>query len=70
MGGAYPEIARAEGTIREVVRTEEERFAVTLDRGLALLAAEVERARAGGQHRAARRRSPSSSPTPSASRST
>ena len=46
MGGAYPEIARAEATIREVVRTEEERFAVTLDRGLALLATEVERARA------------------------
>src|SRR5262249_30385121 len=32
-------------TVREVVRTEEERFGVTLDRGLALLAGEVERAR-------------------------
>ncbi len=48
MGGAYPEIARAEGTIRDVVRTEEERFAVTIDRGLALLATEVERARQAG----------------------
>jgi alanyl-tRNA synthetase len=48
MGGAYPEIAHAETTIREVVRTEEERFAVTLDRGLALLATEVERARRAG----------------------
>src|SRR5262249_19874617 len=45
MGHAYPEIARAEATVREVVRTEEERFGVTLDRGLALLAGEVERAR-------------------------
>src|SRR5262245_7536862 len=45
MERAYPEIAAAEGTIRDVVRTEEERFAVTLDRGLALLAGEVERAR-------------------------
>jgi alanyl-tRNA synthetase len=48
MGGAYPEIAAAEGTIRDVVRTEEERFGATLDRGLALLAGEVERARGAG----------------------
>jgi alanyl-tRNA synthetase len=48
MGGAYPEIAAAEATIRDVVRTEEERFVVTLDRGLTLLAGEVERARAAG----------------------
>src|SRR4029453_3865217 len=48
MGGAYPEIARAESTIREAVRTEEERFAATLDRGLTLLAGEVERARQAG----------------------
>jgi alanyl-tRNA synthetase len=45
MGRAYPEIARDEATIREVVRAEEERFAATLDRGLTLLAEEVERAR-------------------------
>src|SRR5262249_23999183 len=48
MGRAYPEIARAEQTIRQVVRAEEERFAATLDRGLALLADEVERARSSG----------------------
>src|SRR5262249_49859140 len=48
MGAAYPEIAQAEIAIREVVRAEEERFAVTLDRGLALLAGEVERARQAG----------------------
>src|SRR5262249_2306706 len=45
MGRAYPEIARDEATIRDVVRAEEERFAATLDRGLTLLADEVERAR-------------------------
>jgi alanyl-tRNA synthetase len=48
MGGAYPEIAAAEGAIRDVVRSEEERFAATLDRGLALLTAEIERARRAG----------------------
>jgi alanyl-tRNA synthetase len=48
MGRAYPEVARAEQTIRQVVRAEEERFAATLDRGLTLLADEVERARGSG----------------------
>src|SRR5262249_30173989 len=43
MGHAYPEIVQAETTVREVVRTEEERFAATLDRGLTLLAGDVER---------------------------
>jgi len=46
MGRAYPEIAAQHARIAEVVRGEEERFAATLDRGLALLASEVERARA------------------------
>src|SRR5262249_56438865 len=45
MARAYPELVQAEATIRQVVRAEEERFAATLDRGLALLADEVERAR-------------------------
>jgi alanyl-tRNA synthetase len=45
MAHAYPALVRAEATIRQVVRAEEERFAATLDRGLALLADEVERAR-------------------------
>jgi alanyl-tRNA synthetase len=45
MGRAYPELVQAQATIRQVVRAEEERFAATLDRGLALLADEVERVR-------------------------
>jgi alanyl-tRNA synthetase len=46
MGRAYPEIATQHRRIADTVRDEEERFAATLDRGLALLASEVERARA------------------------
>ncbi len=46
MGCAYPEIAAQHARIAEVVKGEEERFAATLDRGLALLAGEVENARA------------------------
>ncbi len=45
MGGAYPAIVEAHQRIAEVVKLEEERFAATLDRGLALLASEVETAR-------------------------
>jgi len=48
MGRAYPEIVERRQRIAELVRVEEERFAATLDRGLALLASEVERARAAG----------------------
>jgi alanyl-tRNA synthetase len=48
MGRAYPEIVKQQAHIAEVVLQEEERFAATLDRGLALLAAEVETARAAG----------------------
>jgi alanyl-tRNA synthetase len=48
MGRAYPEIVAQHHRIADIVRAEEERFAATLDRGLALLAEEVERARAGG----------------------
>ncbi len=50
MGRPYPEIARGRRHIADTVRGEEERFAATLDRGLALLAAEVERARTAGRH--------------------
>src|SRR5205814_1785479 len=46
MGRAYPEVVQQHRRIAEVVRGEEERFAATLDRGLALLAGEVEKARA------------------------
>ena len=37
MGEAYPELGEREEYIRKVVRAEEERFAETLDRGLAIL---------------------------------
>jgi len=37
MGAAYPEIIERHGYIEEVIRNEEERFAETLDKGLALL---------------------------------
>ena len=49
MGRAYPELVERQGRIVEAVRDEEERFAATLDRGLALLASEIERARRAGQ---------------------
>jgi len=48
MGDAYPEIVDGQVRIAEVVRVEEERFALTLDRGLALLTAEMDRARTRG----------------------
>jgi alanyl-tRNA synthetase len=47
MGRAYPEIVAQHARIADVVRAEEERFAQTLDRGLALLAGEIEKARGG-----------------------
>jgi alanyl-tRNA synthetase len=37
MGEAYPELKRAEALTRETLRTEEERFKVTLERGLKML---------------------------------
>jgi len=37
MGDAYPELRTEEQRIREVIRTEEERFGETLEKGLALL---------------------------------
>ncbi|MCC7305505.1 MAG: alanine--tRNA ligase, partial [Alphaproteobacteria bacterium] len=41
MGGAYPELKRAEALITETLKLEEERFRKTLDRGLKLLDEEV-----------------------------
>jgi alanyl-tRNA synthetase len=41
MGGAFPEIVEHHARIKEAVQGEEERFAQTLDRGLALLEAEI-----------------------------
>jgi len=49
MGRAYPELVRHRARIAEVVRDEETRFAATLDRGLALLAGEIETARRAGR---------------------
>ena len=43
MGDAYPELRRAQPLIEETLRGEEERFKQTLDRGLSLLDAEMER---------------------------
>jgi alanyl-tRNA synthetase len=37
MGDAYPELRAEEGRIREIIRSEEERFGETLEKGLALL---------------------------------
>src|SRR5262245_27835859 len=45
MGGPFPEIVTHQTRIKETVLAEEERFAQTLDRGLALLAAEIESTR-------------------------
>ena len=43
MGGAYPELARAQSLIEETLRLEETRFKTTLDRGLRLLNDELDR---------------------------
>src|SRR5436190_23744460 len=49
MGRAYPEVVEHQRRTMEVVREEEERFAATLDRGLALLESEVARVRQAGE---------------------
>ncbi|MBU9698369.1 alanine--tRNA ligase [Rhodobacteraceae bacterium HSP-20] len=43
MGGAYPELARAQAVIEETLRLEETKFKQTLDRGLKLLDEELGR---------------------------
>ncbi|OYX18522.1 MAG: alanine--tRNA ligase, partial [Rhodobacterales bacterium 32-66-9] len=48
MGGAYPELSRAQSLIEETLRLEETRFKQTLDRGLRLLDDEVARLPEGG----------------------
>jgi len=48
MGAAYPEVVERRPYIEEVIRTEEERFAETLDKGLALLEQERTALRARG----------------------
>jgi alanyl-tRNA synthetase len=49
MGAQYPELIAQEGYIKKVVRAEEERFAETLDRGLAILNEEVAQLRHQGE---------------------
>lgn len=48
MGGAYPELKRAELFVTDILRQEEERFKLTLDRGLKLLNDEVSSINPGG----------------------
>jgi alanyl-tRNA synthetase len=48
MGEAYPELLQRDDYIKKVVRAEEERFAETLDRGLAILNAEVDTLKSQG----------------------
>jgi alanyl-tRNA synthetase len=48
MGGAYPELGRAQALIEETLRLEETRFKQTLDRGLRLLDDELDRLPEGG----------------------
>ena len=48
MGGAYPELQRAEGLITDTLRVEEEKFAGLLDRGLKLLSEETAKLPSGG----------------------
>jgi len=50
MSEAYPELLEREEYIKKVVLAEEERFAETLDRGLAILNDEVARLRAAGSN--------------------
>jgi alanyl-tRNA synthetase len=49
MGDAYPELAEREEYIKKVVLSEEQRFAETLDRGLAILNDEVAALRSAGK---------------------
>lgn len=50
MGDAYPELLEREAYIKKVVLAEEQRFAETLDRGLAILNDEVAALRAAGKN--------------------
>jgi len=49
MGEAYPELMEREGYIRKVILAEEERFAETLDRGLAILNEAVDHLKGRGE---------------------
>ncbi|MEM7651350.1 MAG: alanine--tRNA ligase [Pseudomonadota bacterium] len=49
MGEAYPELKRAESLITETLKSEEERFKVTLERGLKMLEEETEKVSGGSK---------------------
>ena len=49
MGEAYPDLLEREDYIKRVIRAEEERFAETLDRGLAILNEEIGSLKRGGR---------------------
>ena len=49
MGKAYPELVRAQDLITETLKIEEERFLATVDRGLAILEAELAELKKGRQ---------------------
>jgi alanyl-tRNA synthetase len=49
MGDAYPELLEREHYVKKVIHAEEERFAETLDRGLAILNEETARLKAAGE---------------------
>ena len=49
MGEAYPELSRAESLITETLKSEEERFKVTLDRGLKMLEEETQKVASGAK---------------------
>lgn len=49
MGSAYPEIVERQAHVEQVIRSEEERFAETLDKGLTLLEEEKAALRARGE---------------------
>ena len=48
MGGAYPDLQRAESLVKDTLRVEEEKFSDLLDRGLKLLADETDGLSEGG----------------------
>src|SRR6185369_7820830 len=49
MGDAYPELLERESYVKKVIQAEEERFAETLDRGLAILNEETARLKGTGE---------------------
>jgi len=49
MGGAYPEVASAAGTVAEATKGEEERFIATLDQGLPILNEMIAKTRTTGR---------------------